>query len=100
VVFRASIFVRFPDGESFQDIVLRSANALRRIVDAFSRRRRGLRRSRERQLGVAYSALLDQPLSAYWRIEQDPCAINVVGIERRGVRVITANDTFHLRSSP
>jgi hypothetical protein len=41
--------------------------------------------------------LLDQPLSAYWKLAQDPCALNEVEILADGdVRVGFINDTSHL----
>jgi hypothetical protein len=36
---------------------------------------------------------------AYWRIAQNPCAINVIEIEGSAVRVLSVNDTGHLRRS-
>jgi phosphoserine phosphatase len=40
--------------------------------------------------------LLDQPLSAYWRLAQQPCAINEIDIEGRRMRVLRVNDISHL----
>lgn len=40
--------------------------------------------------------LLDQPLSAYWRLAQDPCGLSEVLIEGSEVTVIRLNDTSHL----
>ncbi len=41
---------------------------------------------------------LDLPLSAYWRIGQDPCCIDVLEIRPDGgVRVRRMNDPAHLR---
>lgn len=41
--------------------------------------------------------LLDQPISAYWRLAQSPCAINKIDITGRHVRIEQINDTSHLR---
>ena len=96
--FSAPQFVRFPNGKSLQDIVLRSANALRRVVEGFPDGAVVLvaHDSVNRALLLQ---LLDQPLSAYWRIAQDPCAINVIEIERSSVCVLSVNETGHLRRS-
>ncbi len=96
--FSAPQFVRFPHGESLQDIVLRSANALRRVVEGFPDGAVVLvgHESVNRALLLQ---LLDQPLSAYWRIAQDPCAINVIEIEGSSVSVLSVNDTGHLGRS-
>jgi hypothetical protein len=41
--------------------------------------------------------LLDQPLSAYWKLAQDPCTLNEVEVFAAGdVRVGFINDTSHL----
>ena len=81
--------VRFPSGESLQDIILRTADVFRRVVEAFPK---------ETVVLVGHDSvnramllqLLDQPLSAYWKLAQDPCCINVVehagGVVRRHQR--------------
>ena len=40
--------------------------------------------------------LLDQPLSAYWKLAQDTCTLNEVDIEGGKVLVRRINDTSHL----
>jgi broad specificity phosphatase PhoE len=40
--------------------------------------------------------LLDQPLSAYWKLAQDPCTLNEVDIDGGKVEVKRINDTSHL----
>jgi broad specificity phosphatase PhoE len=40
--------------------------------------------------------LLDQPLSAYWRLSQDPCCINEIDVLGGLIRVIRINETRHL----
>ena len=39
---------------------------------------------------------LDQPLSAYGRLAQDPCTLNEVDVEGDDIRVRRINDTSHL----
>jgi probable phosphoglycerate mutase len=40
--------------------------------------------------------LLDQPLSAYWRLAQDPCAISEIDNTDARARVLRVNETVHL----
>jgi broad specificity phosphatase PhoE len=40
--------------------------------------------------------LLDQPLSAYWKLAQDTCTLNEIDIEGSKVLVRRVNDTSHL----
>jgi broad specificity phosphatase PhoE len=91
--------VRFPDGDSLQDLVVRTANALRFVMS----RHRG---AMETVVLVGHDSvnralllqLLEQPLSAYWRIAQGPCAINEIDIVDGSVRVLRINETYHLDS--
>lgn len=87
--------MRFPGGESLQDLVARTADGLREVL-------------RRHPTGEVYLIghdsvnralllqLLDQPLSAYWRLEQSPCAINEIEMGVDGTRVRRINDTAHL----
>jgi len=94
--------VRFPKGESLQDLVLRAADALRFALE---------RHPDETIVLVGHDSvnramllqLLDQPLSAYWRITQDPCCINEVDVDLETISCRRINDTAHLdnpKSSP
>jgi hypothetical protein len=40
--------------------------------------------------------LLDQSLSAYWRIAQEPCAINEIDVLDGRICVQRINETHHL----
>jgi broad specificity phosphatase PhoE len=69
--------VRFPEGDSLQDLVARTANALRFVLERHAS-------ETETVVIVGHDSvnralllqLLEQPLSAYSRIAQEPCAIN------------------------
>jgi phosphoserine phosphatase len=89
--------MRFPDGETLQELVARTAEALRLVL--------------QRHPGTAETAvvvghdsvnralllqLLDQPLSAFWRLAQSPCAISELDITADGIRVQRINETRHL----
>jgi phosphoserine phosphatase len=88
--------IKFPKGESLQDLVVRSADALRFLL---------VHHPDQTVVAVGHDSvnralllqLLDQPLSAYWRTEQDPCCINEIDIVDGGVRVRCINETYHLR---
>jgi probable phosphoglycerate mutase len=90
--------VRFPSGESLQDIVLRSADVFRGVIDSFPNDTVVLvgHDSVNRALLLQ---LLDQPLSAYWKIAQDPCCINVIDYGNDAIRVVSINDTRHIAGS-
>ena len=40
--------------------------------------------------------LLDQPLSAYWKLAQDPCCLNEIVIAGEKVEILRINDTAGL----
>lgn len=88
--------VRFPAGEALQDIVLRSADLFRNMIEIYPNDIVVLvgHDSVNRALLLQ---LLDQPLSAYWKIAQDPCCINVIEYDKGKIRTISINDTSHLR---
>lgn len=93
--FATPHLVRFPNGESLQDLVARSADALRFVLD---------RHVDDTVVLVGHDSvnralllqLLDQPLSAYWRLAQDPCCINEIDALGGRVQVIRTNETRHL----
>ncbi|MDI1285367.1 MAG: histidine phosphatase family protein [Reyranella sp.] len=88
--------VRFPGGEALQDVVARTADALRLML---------ARHADDTVVLVGHDSvnralllqLIDQPLSTYWRLSQDPCTLNVLEVFAAGdVRVECINDTSHL----
>ena len=91
--------VRFPDGESLQDILVRVADAVRLIL---------ARHGDEQVVLVGHDSvnrvllchLLDLPLSAYWRLAQDPCNLTVLDVTEGSARLLSLNDTAHLDAIP
>jgi broad specificity phosphatase PhoE len=94
--FATPHLVRFPDGESLQDLAARAADALRYILvwhvddtvvlvshDSFNR--------------VLFTQLLDQSLASYWRLAQDPCCLNEIDLTQGQVRVLRINEAHHLQ---
>ena len=87
--------VRFPNGESLQDLAARTANALRIVL---------ARHPNETIVLVGHDSVnralllefLELPLSAYWRLAQEPCCINEIDVNEAAVRVRSINETQHL----
>jgi phosphoserine phosphatase len=88
--------VRFPGGESLQDLVARTSDALRTLL---------ARHADQTVVMVGHDSvnralllqLLDQPLVAYWKLAQDPCTLNEVDIEAEKIVIRRINDTSHLK---
>jgi broad specificity phosphatase PhoE len=93
--FATPHLIRFPNGESLQDLVARTANALRLVL---------ARHAGETIVLVGHDSvnrallleLLDQPLSAYWRLAQSPCCLNEIDITGGKIGVQRINETAHL----
>ena len=77
--FATPHLVRFPNGESLQDVAARVADAMRMVL---------ARHAEETVVLVGHDSVnrvlllgfLGLPLSAYWRIAQNPCCINEIDI--------------------
>ncbi len=93
--FATPHLVRFPDGDSLQDLVARTSEALRFIL---------AQHAGETIVAVGHESanrallmqLLDQPLSSYWRLAQHPCCVNEIDVTEGKIRVIRINETHHL----
>jgi phosphoserine phosphatase len=93
--FATPPLVRFPDGESLQDVAARSANALRFVLD---------RHGDDTIVLVGHDSVnrvlllqcLDQSLSHYRRVAQDPCCLNEINIEGGNICIVRLNETRHL----
>jgi phosphoserine phosphatase len=87
--------VRFPDGESLQDLVARVGDCLRFTLE---------RHPDETVVLVGHDSvnrallmqILDQPLSAYWRVVLAPCGISEIDFVDSIPSVLLINDTSHL----
>jgi phosphoserine phosphatase len=87
--------VRFPNGESLQDLAARATNTLRLML---------ARHPADTIVLVSHDSLdrvllmqcLDLPLSAYWRLAQSPCCINEIDIADGKTRIQRLNETGHL----
>jgi broad specificity phosphatase PhoE len=96
--YRAPQLVRFPDGESLQDMAARTADVLRLLLH---------RHPDETVVVVGHDSvnrvlltqLIDSPLAAFWRFAQTPCCVNEIDIVDGDVRIVRMNDTGHLLRS-
>ena len=91
--------MRFPGGDSLQELVSRSADALRLVLE---RHRDGIvvLVSHDSINRALLLQLADLPLSSYWRLAQDPCCINEIDIEDSRSLIRRINDTSHLDDVP
>jgi phosphoserine phosphatase len=93
--FATPQLVRFPNGESLQDVAARGANALRFVLT----RHRGdtiVLVGHDSVNRVLLLRCLDLPLSAYRRVAQAPCCLNEVDIDGEKICVVRINETHHL----
>ncbi|MGO9931164.1 MAG: histidine phosphatase family protein [Steroidobacteraceae bacterium] len=88
--------VRFPQGESLQELAARAADALRLGIDEH-RAETIVMVGHDSVNRALLLQVLDQPLSAYWQLAQDPCAINEITAAPDRVVVVSMNETAHLR---
>ncbi|MGO9390385.1 histidine phosphatase family protein [Rhodoblastus sp.] len=93
--FEAPQLMRFPGGDSLQDMFARGAEALRLVLE---------RHPDETIVMVGHDSVnraillqvLELPISAYWRLMQDPCGLNLFDFACNHIRVVKINDTAHL----
>ena len=85
--------VRFPQGESLQEVAARMADVLRLTCE---------RHPQDTVVLVGHNACnrvlllqaLDRPLSAYWRVGQDPCCVSEIEISGTVITVRRMNETY------
>lgn len=87
--------MRFPMGESLQDLVARTSDALRTVL-ARHRTDTVVMVGHDSVNRALLLQLLDQPLAAYWKLVQDPCTLNEVVVEADRIQILRLNDTSHL----
>jgi broad specificity phosphatase PhoE len=87
---------RFPGGESLEDVAARTTDVLREMLQRHPADTVVLV-GHDSVNRVLLMTLLDMPLSAYWRLVQDPCTLNEVDISTTGAALVRhINDTSHL----
>jgi phosphoserine phosphatase len=87
--------VRFPQGDSLQDLCARAADTIRLVLEHHHDETVVLVGHESVNRAILLQ-ILDQPLSAYWRLAQDPCALNELDVTHSHARVLKLNDTSHL----
>jgi phosphoserine phosphatase len=95
--FSAPQLVRFPHGESLQDLIARMANVVRLVRE---------RHTEETIVVVGHSSgnralllqMFDQPLSAYWRLAQDPCSVSDIELQGLTATVRRFNEIYYPES--
>jgi phosphoserine phosphatase len=94
--FAAPQLVRFPEGESLQELIARTADVLRMVLEQHGNDTVVLV-GHDSGIRALLLQLLDQPLSAYWRLALEPASVSEVDIVAREVRVLGINETRHLQ---
>lgn len=95
--FSAPESVRFPDGESLQDLLGRAAEALRQLID---------NHPHETIVVVGHDSVnrailmqvLQQSPATYWRLVQSPCGLSEIEVDHEHARVVRMNETAHVES--
>jgi broad specificity phosphatase PhoE len=87
--------VRFPRGESLQELVARTADVLRLMLERHPSETLVLV-CHESGIRAMLLQLLDQPLSAYWRLSPQPCGVSEIEVQGHTVSILGINTTIHL----
>jgi probable phosphoglycerate mutase len=95
--YRAADWAAIPGGETLQQVLNRTVSALRDVIG----RHPGdtvvlVGHDSVNRVTLLY-ALLGLPVSLYWRLGQDPCAINEIEFSSDGFTVLSMNETYHLK---
>ena len=93
--YRMPHWAAIPGGETLQDVLVRTVSALREAID---------RHPHDTVVLVGHDSVnrvillhaLELPLSRYWWLRQDPCAINEIDFSEGGFVIATINDRHHL----
>lgn len=90
--------MRFPQGESLQDLQARSSDALR-VVLRRHENKTVILVGHDSGLRVLLLQLLELPLSAYWRLAQDPCGVSEIDVSGSEVTLRRLNETLHTEAA-
>jgi phosphoserine phosphatase len=93
--FTTPHLVRFPEGESLQDVATRTASVLRFVLSRNAADTLVLV-GHDSVNRVMLTQILNMPLSAYWRFAQSPCCINEIEVTGSSFQLRRMNDTAHL----
>jgi probable phosphoglycerate mutase len=87
--------IRFPGGDSLQQLSARVADALRLIV-ANHPRQSVVVVGHDSSCRALLLLALGLPLGAYWRITQHPCGLSEILVGEDDMVVLRVNDTAHI----
>lgn len=87
--------VRFPSGESLQDVAVRAADLLRFVLGSHAGESVVLV-GHDSVNRVLLGHLLDLPAALYWRIAQDPCNLTLLEWTHDAAKLVRLNDVSHL----
>ena len=87
--------LRFPGGESLQDVAARAIDALGVIVQTHARDVVAIV-SHDSVIRVLLCHALGLPLSAYWNFDPRPCGVSVVACDDERFTLRSFNETRHL----
>jgi phosphoserine phosphatase len=87
--------VRFPGGESVQALILRTADVLRMVLERHASQTVILV-THDSAIRALLLQLLDQPISAYWRLAPEPGSVSELQVNGAEIRVLGINETRHL----
>jgi len=87
--------VRFPQGDSLQDLFARAADTIRFVL-VHHREETVVLVGHESVNRAILLQILELPPSAYWRLVQDPCALSELDVTHSHSHVLRINDTTHL----
>ncbi len=93
--FATPQLVRFPNGESLQDLAARAGNVLRFVLEKH-RDDTIVLVGHDSVNRVLLLQCLDLPLSGYWRIDQQPCCLNEIDVGGGKTCIVRINETHHL----
>ncbi|WGR91830.1 histidine phosphatase family protein [Bradyrhizobium sp. ISRA443] len=94
--FTSPHLMRFPGGDSMQDLVSRSADAMR-IAHERHPDQTVVLVSHDSVNRALLVQLADLPLSSYWRLTQTPCCVNEIDVTGTQIQIRGINDTSHLK---
>jgi probable phosphoglycerate mutase len=93
--YRAPQLAQPPGGETLQDVLTRAESMLRELV-ARHRDDTIVLVGHDSVNRVILMHALDLPLSRYWALKQEPCAINELDFVQGSFAIRTINETYHL----
>lgn len=87
--------VRFPGGDSLEDLLVRTSDALRTVCERHPHQT-VIMVGHDSANRVILLQLLGMPLSSYWRLTQSPCGINEIEIVDDQIKVHRVNESGHV----